>query len=225
MGRLSSTPGRWSDGGLVGIDAAVAHNHRLPRQLLIFALVVALHVAVLCMLLAATRPAAMRSPSPNLQLVFVAPAMIITKSPDKKSRARPRLSRRSSARPSPIKPNPATSSEAGPPIHPPIDWADELDRVASDSTAPETSRKPLDFEFPHASTIPSSNPPEFGWSHAATHRAESLPGGGLLVNLNDNCVLVINPLPFFFCAPGKKPANQDLFKHMRDRSPRESWHP
>jgi hypothetical protein len=98
-----------------------------------------------------------------------------------------------------------------------------LDRVARDSTAAETSRKPLNFGFPHASTTPSSKPPEFGWSYAATHRVESLPGGGLLVKLNDNCVLVFNPLPFFFCAPGKKPANGDLFKNIRDRSSRESW--
>jgi hypothetical protein len=201
----------------------VAHNHQLPRQSSIFAVVVALHVAVLCMLLAATRPAAMRSPSPNLQLVFVAPTMIITKGPDKESLARSRPSTRPRARPSPIKPNPATPSEAGPPIPPPIDWAAELDRVVGDSTAADTSRKPVDFGFPHASATPSSKPPEFGWSYAATHRVESLPRGGLLVNLNDNCVLVFNPLPFFFCARGKKPANGDLFQHMRDWPSRESW--
>jgi hypothetical protein len=83
--------------------------------------------------------------------------------------------------------------------------------------------QPRDFGFPHSATTPSSKPSEFGWSYAPTHRLQSLPGGGLLVNLNDNCVLVFAPLPFFACALGKKPANGDLFKHMNDPSQPGSW--
>jgi hypothetical protein len=52
---------------------------------------------------------------------------------------------------------------------------------------------------------------------------ESIPGGGLLVHVNDNCVLVFIPLPFFACAPGKKPANEDLFKHLHDPSQAGDW--
>jgi hypothetical protein len=52
---------------------------------------------------------------------------------------------------------------------------------------------------------------------------ESIPGGGLLVNLNDNCVIVFAPLPFFSCAPGKKPANGELFKHLHDPSKPGDW--
>jgi len=52
---------------------------------------------------------------------------------------------------------------------------------------------------------------------------ESIPGGGLLVNVNDNCVLVFMPLPFFVCAPGAKPANGDLFEHLHDPSPAGDW--
>jgi hypothetical protein len=40
--------------------------------------------------------------------------------------------------------------------------------------------------------------------------------GALLVHLNDNCVLVMAPLPFVFCSPGKRPANGDLFDHLND---------
>jgi hypothetical protein len=38
----------------------------------------------------------------------------------------------------------------------------------------------------------------------------------LLINLNDHCVFVLLPLPFFGCGIGSKPANGDLFEHMRD---------
>jgi hypothetical protein len=97
----------------------------------------------------------------------------------------------------------------------PVDWAGELERAARESVTPPPLQ-PRDFGFPHASTTPSPKAPQFGWSYAPPHRVQSLPGGGLLVNLNDNCVLVFSPLPFFFCAPGKMPANGDLFKHMKD---------
>ena len=51
---------------------------------------------------------------------------------------------------------------------------------------------------------------------AAEGLLEQNSGGGLLVNLNDNCVISFVPIPLFVCVPGKKPANGDLFKHMRD---------
>jgi hypothetical protein len=116
----------------------------------------------------------------------------------------------------PVQPNAAPPSEVGAAVQPHIDWAAELDRARRNSAAAGQSVHPREFGFPHASTAPVSKDPEFGWSYAATHRVEPLPGGGLLVNLNDNCVLVFAPLPLFVCAPGKKPANGDLFKHMRD---------
>ncbi len=57
-------------------------------------------------------------------------------------------------------------------------------------------------------------PPQFEWDYAATHRVEQVEGGGLLVHLNDQCVLVLFPLPFMGCGIGTKPANGDLFKNM-----------
>jgi hypothetical protein len=45
---------------------------------------------------------------------------------------------------------------------------------------------------------------------------ESLPQGGLLVHVNDNCVLLLFPLPFVGCAIGKIKTNGNLFEHMRD---------
>ena len=185
------------------------------RRHSIAAAVAALHIAVIWMLLAATPPVVMRSLSQSLQLVFIAPTMVAPQNSVRKPA--PRSKRRPIATPSSaVEPNPASPSEEGHPIHPPIDWERELDRAARDSTAAPPSLEPREFGFPHASAAPSSKPPEFGWSYAATHRVESLPGGGLLINLNDHCILVFAPLPFFFCAPGHKPANGDLFKHMHD---------
>jgi hypothetical protein len=57
--------------------------------------------------------------------------------------------------------------------------------------------------------------PEFGWDYAATHRVMPAPSGiGLVISINDNCQLLIMPLPFIGCTLGKLPANGGLFKNM-----------
>jgi hypothetical protein len=215
--RVASTQARWNVGGLIRTFAAVADNHRRARQLSIIAAVAALHIAAVWVLLSATQPFAMRSLPQSLQLVFIAPTISAPERPARKWLPRSPRSLQPNPTPStPVEPHPAPPGEVANPSHPPIDWAGELDRAVRDAAAAEASRKPLDFGFPQAPAGPSSKSPEFGWSYAPTHRVESMPGGGLLVNLNDNCVIVISPLPFFVCALGKKPANGDLFKHMHD---------
>jgi hypothetical protein len=96
-----------------------------------------------------------------------------------------------------------------------VDWNAELERAGKDNSLLEPGTARRDFGFPHRSA-PAAKPPEFGWDYAATHRVESLPQGGLLVNLNDRCVLLLAPLPFAFCGIGTKKANGELFEHMRD---------
>jgi hypothetical protein len=61
--------------------------------------------------------------------------------------------------------------------------------------------------------------PEFGWDHSHTHRVESLEGGGILIHMNEHCVLVLFPLPFVGCGIGKIQARGDLFEHLRDAPP------
>lgn len=124
---------------------------------------------------------------------------------------------RSAANPLPM-PNIALPDDENNAIHPSADWGSELTRAARDAVSEKLAQKPRDFGFPHPSSAPVDKPPQFGWDYAATHRIESIPGGGLAVNLNDNCELILFPLPFIGCAIGKKPANGDLFKHMRDPS-------
>jgi len=195
----------------------VADNQRRARQLSIIAAVAALHIAAVWVLLSATQPIVMRLLPQSLQLVFIAPTIRAPESPSRKRPPRPPRSLQPNPGPStPVEPHPTPQGDVAKPNHPPIDWAGELDRAVRDAAAAEASRKPLDFGFPQAFTAPSSKSPEFGWSYAPTHRVESMPGGGLLINLNDNCVIVISPLPFVVCALGKKTANGDLFKHMHD---------
>jgi hypothetical protein len=214
---VAPTQACWDGGGMIRTVAAVADNQRRARQLSIIAAVVALHIAAVWVRLSATQPMVMRSLPQSLQLVFIAPTISAPESPARKRPPRSPRSLQPNPTPStPVEPHPAPPGVVANPNHPPIDWAGELDRAARDAAAAEASRKPLDFGFPHASTTPSSKTPEFGWSYAPTHRVESMPGGGLLINLNDNCVIVISPLPFFVCALGKKPANGDLFKHMHE---------
>lgn len=107
------------------------------------------------------------------------------------------------------------TNQPGPSL-PPIDWEEELARAAKHAGTEHTGPEPKDFGFPHAGAAPSAKTEQFGWDYAPTHRVESIPGGGLLVNLNDNCVLVFVPFPFVLCQPGKKPANGELFKHLHD---------
>lgn len=58
--------------------------------------------------------------------------------------------------------------------------------------------------------------PEFGWDRTHTHRVQSIEGGGIVIALNDRCVLVLFPFPFGGCGIGKIPVRGDLFEHMHD---------
>jgi hypothetical protein len=101
---------------------------------------------------------------------------------------------------------------------PNVDWNAELERAGKDHALREQDPARRDFGFPHRSAPAAAKPPAFGWDYAATHRVESLSGGGLLINLNDRCVLLVAPLPFAVCGIGTRKANGELFENMRDAS-------
>jgi hypothetical protein len=107
-------------------------------------------------------------------------------------------------------------------IHPPIDWANELNRTARESASGASAPHPREFGAPHVAPAPPAKPPEFGWSRSRTHRLERSPGG-TAVHLGDHCVITFTPLPFPVCTAGKKEANGDLFKHMRDPPQLGDW--
>jgi hypothetical protein len=101
-------------------------------------------------------------------------------------------------------------------IHPSPDWTEELHLAARDAIAEELAQKRHELDFAHAFPTQPKTPQQFAWDYAATHRIEAIPGGGMLVHINDNCVLIIFPLPFIGCGIGKRPANGDLFEHRHD---------
>jgi hypothetical protein len=125
-------------------------------------------------------------------------------------------------------PRPPSQAGAAPPgdednaIHPPIDWANELNRAASESASGASAPQPRVFGAPHVAPTPPAKPPEFGWSHSRTHRVETGPGS-TAVHLGEHCVIAFTPLPFPVCTLGKKEANGDLFKHMRDPPQPGDW--
>jgi hypothetical protein len=50
-----------------------------------------------------------------------------------------------------------------------------------------------------------------------------LEGGGTLIRLNENCVLVVFLVPFPACALGKIPPRGDLLEHMHDPPEFGAW--
>ena len=100
-------------------------------------------------------------------------------------------------------------------IRPTPDWNAELQLAAKNALAKELEKKKHEADFTHLFPGQPTKPPRFAWNYAATHRVEALPQGGLVIHINDNCALLIFPLPFVACAIGKRPANGDLFKPLQ----------
>ena len=194
-------------------------QHTRPRSQVfsIAAAVLALHATLCWLLLRGARSARIPRGSQSLEIVVLAPA-----APTPSRRPLPERAGRPPSKSTATSPS-APAAPAAPEPEPDgalrarVDWDAELARAAAaaaDAAAAATARpKPKDFGFPAAETPPAKRP-QFGWDYAATHRIQPIEGGGLLVNLNDNCVMVFLPLPFVLCKPGHKPANGELFRHM-----------
>ena len=101
--------------------------------------------------------------------------------------------------------------------HPMPDWTEELHLAGKNAVANQLAQQRHELDFAHAFATLPKKPQEFAWDYAATHRIEAIPGGGMLVHLSDNCVLILFPLPFVGCGIGKRPVNGDLFEHRRDQ--------
>jgi hypothetical protein len=111
-----------------------------------------------------------------------------------------------------------------------IDWAKEAERAAAhrieadeeaDRRASALSpRRGPSVGAPEAPTAT----PQFGWDHAHIHRVEPIPDGGLVVNLNDRCAIIVK-FPFLLpgCKIGKMESRGDLFTHMNDPPTLGDW--
>jgi hypothetical protein len=205
-----------------------AVTHKRARRLSVLAFVVALHIAVCWMLLEATRPLRIRTASSRLELTyltFVVPESVArtpaparpSQPPERQGAAIHPLNRRRAL----SQPRAAPGEEDNA-IHPPIDWANELNRAAKESASGESAPKAREFGAPHVAPTRPAKPPEFGWSHSRTHRLERGPGS-LGIHLGDHCVISFTPLPSAVCSPGNREANGDLFKHMRDPPQLGDW--
>ena len=194
-------------------------RHSRKRQLAVATIVAILHGVAYWLLVSMTPPITIPATSANLELVFIPPPSTLSGGARNLGEESGRLRRgphRSAPNASAERSESAPDHDQDNAIHPPADWADELSRAARDTVSASAAPQPRDFGFPHPIAPSPPKPPGFGWSHARTHRVESIPGGGLLVNINDRCILVLQPLPMFFCAAGKKEPNGELFKYMRD---------
>jgi hypothetical protein len=180
------------------------------------------------MLLEVTRPLKIRTPSSSSELTYLTLGVPESAARRPALRLQPLVPQ--SAPPFPLnQPRPLSQPSAAPPaeennaIHPPIDWASEVNRAAKESASGESAPKPREFGAPHVAPTPPKTPPEFGWSHSRTHRVETGPDGDLSIHLGDRCVLAFVPLLHLVCTPGKSDANGDLFKHMRDPPQPGDW--
>jgi hypothetical protein len=179
--------------------------------------VLALHAALCWLLLQKTRALAAPEVSQDLELLLIPPPPGRSPEADERQIKKPRVPNTANPRAatrgaSVPQPNPAPPPNNA--ITPPIDWPAELAREAAAAAAAQPESRFKDFGPPRRAP-PASKAPEFAWDRNHTHRVES-GGGALVVHLNDNCGFVLTPLPFVFCGLGKRPANGDLFGHMRD---------
>jgi hypothetical protein len=111
-----------------------------------------------------------------------------------------------------------------------IDWAKEAERAAAHRIeADEEAARRASALSPRPGPsvgAPEARPatPQFGWDHAHIHRVEPIPDGGLVVNLNDRCAIVVK-FPFLLpgCKIGKMASRGDLFTHMNDPPTLGDW--
>ena len=193
-------------------------KRRQIRLLLTLSMVLGVHL-ILVWLLVSSAQLPLKIKSGSLQMVWILRPVSSETAPEGETKAQKtgktlphrRIDRTPAA--SSIAPRSADEDDA---IHPAPDWSEELHLAATDAIAKESVQKRHELDFAHAFPTQPKKPQQFAWDYAATHRIEAIPGGGLAVHINDNCVLLIFPLPLIGCGIGKHPANGDLFEHRHD---------
>jgi hypothetical protein len=194
-------------------------SRRRALLLVTLSMVMGVHLIIIWLLMSPPR-LVVKSKSGSLQLVWLALPAFIDSAPERQAMTpRPKAGpARNHADRTPVPSSLATqSNEADNTIHPIPDWNQELQLAAKNAVTSQLAQKRHDLDFGHAFPAAPQKPAQFAWDYAATHRVEAIPGGGILVHLSDNCVLIIFPLPFVGCGIGKRPENGELFEHLHDR--------
>ena len=201
--------------------ATAALDARVPRRVTAAAMAAALQAFFYWLILhEAIEPTALQTPTPLQVTVFEAARRLRpATAPGQRPHPAPprRLIRKREASPTPAA-RPITLPPAAVPRPAPgatIDWQQALQReVRARDSAPSPGK--LEFGFPRR-PAPTPAAPRFGWDYAATHRVQQLPEGGLLINLNDRCAVVLYVLPIPVCKIGHIPVDGGLFDHLHDR--------
>jgi hypothetical protein len=194
-------------------------KRRQARLLVVLSLVLGGHIIVVWLLMS-PRQFSVKSKPGSLQLVWI-PAQAFPKTTPEHETARekadksvPRNRVQRTLAPPSVEPPPSDENNA---IQPAPDWNEELRLAAKNALANQLAQKRHEGDFTHSFPVQSQKPAQFAWDYAATHRIEVLPQGGIVIHINDNCVLLLIPLPLVGCGIGKHPANGDLFQHRRDQ--------
>jgi hypothetical protein len=194
-------------------------NRRQALLLITLSMVMGVHLVIIWLLLA-SQQLVIKKRFGGLQLVWIprrAPLEAAAERDPTAPAPKTKLTRDHTARspaPSSVVPR---SNEEDNAIHPTPDWTEELQQAAKNAVANQLAQKRHELDFAHAFPVRPTPPPQIAWDYAATHRVEAIPGGGMLVHLSDNCVLILFPFPFVGCGIGKRPVNGGLFEHLRDQ--------
>jgi hypothetical protein len=198
-------------------------TRRQARLLLTLSIVLGVHLIAVWLLVSAAR-SSVKTKFGSLQLLWISrpalsetpPARETATQRARKSSPHTPVDREPAERSSALSSNAPRSADEDRAAHPAPDWSEELRLAARDAMARELAQKRHESDFAHAFPTQPKPPQQFAWDYAATHRIEGIPGGGILVHLGDNCVLILFPLPLVGCGIGKRPANGDLFEHLHD---------
>jgi hypothetical protein len=198
------------------------HNARL--RLGTFVAVVVVHAALFLALGKARLSSAPRSEPETSMILFMLPESEVPRPSPPDSAARhpvPRRVRSQEPRVAPDQSPPERAQSSAPVM---IDWAKEAARAAhaqidaDEAAARQAAALSTHKRVPDYLAPPPAAQPQFGWSHANTHRIESFPGGGFILNLNDHCAIVFTIMVIPVCKIGTIEARGDLFQHMDDPS-------
>ena len=201
-------------------SAIAAWDARAPRRVAAAAIAAVLQGVFYWLILhEAVAPTVQQSSAPLHVTIFETARRLrpVIRPPKQLQPERPRRpATKSEARSLPAA-RPILLPRAGQPVaHPAVDWQQALQgevRAQESASLPGKVR----FGFPQR-TGPLPAAPRFGWDYAHTHRVEQLPEGGLLINLNDRCAVVLYVvMPFPVCKIGHIPTDGGLFDHLRDR--------
>jgi hypothetical protein len=192
-----------------------------------FVVVLAFHVLLFFLFAAHRNPSRHSSEAEAPTTVFFLPAPELTRAPQAERPPETQVTARAARpaapkTPAPANPAPEPESSSLTPTRAP-DWRAEARIAANDELEAEERKRhspaplaPHDFSGVRPGSTDDSRP-QFGWNHARTHRVEELSGGGLLININDRCAVVLLLIfPFPACKIGKIPTRGDLFDHMKD---------